>query len=103
MITLSLRQRAIGRRFRVVREALQFADWRAQDWPRGHDYRPLDKILQFPNIARPTMSPDRLHDLVGNLVDYFVHPSGERSNEVPNKLRDVFGAFPQRRGCDGEH
>jgi hypothetical protein len=53
MIALRLLKRAIGGRFPVLHDELEFFDGRAQDRPRGHDYRPLDEILQFPNIARP--------------------------------------------------
>src|SRR5580700_469578 len=97
VITFRLRERAIGRRLPGLHEALGFAGWRAQDWPGGQDYRPLDKILQFPDIARPIVSPDDLRELIGNHVDYFVHPPGKPSYEMPDKLRDIFGVLPQRR------
>ena len=87
----------------MLHEEFEFADWRTQHRPWRHDYGPLDEILQFPNIARPHVSADDLHDVVGNHIDYFVHSSSEGSNEVANKLRDIFGALPNRGESDGEY
>src|SRR5215467_6914348 len=48
----------------------------------------LEKILQFPNVARPRVTCEGVHGFGGNVFDGFVQTTAELLNEVANEERN---------------
>src|SRR5215470_10592284 len=84
-------------------KGLQFGRWRPQNRLRREDYCSLDKVLQFANIPRPTVSNKHIHGLGRDFVDSFVHSSGVEGGEVPDQFRNVFSALPQSWNVDRKY
>ena len=77
-------------------EWLQFGDRGSEYGLRRKNNRALDEVLQFTNIAWPTVAHERVHGFTGNFVYSLVHSPRVQRKEMPHKFRNVFGPLPQR-------
>src|SRR5579863_3159889 len=74
----------------------------AQYASRCPDDTALDDVLQLPDIARPVITPQSQHDVLGNRVDAFALLPGKRFEEVFRKKGNIVELFAQRRQRDGK-
>src|SRR5215469_11141469 len=84
-------------------EWLQFGSWGAQYGVGRKDHCSLDKVLQFPNISRPTVSNKRIHRFGRNFVDSLVHSPCVKFSEMADQFRNVFSTLPQGGNIDRKH
>ena len=65
---------------------------------RGEDDRPLDDVLvKLPDVARPGVADQGVHDRGRDGLDPPTHPPGEPLGEMADQPRDVVTTLPQRR------
>ena len=69
---------------------------------RREDHCALDDVLQLPDVARPRIVHQGLHDGGRDGLDPPAHPPGELLSEMADQPRDVVTAFSQRRQHDRE-
>src|ERR1700722_14861062 len=84
-------------------ERLQFRDWRPQHRVRRKDHSAFNKVLQFADVTRPAISYERIHSLRRDRVDSPVHAPRVEFCEMPDQLRNVFRALPQRGNNDRKY
>ena len=68
-----------------------------QRCPRRQDHRAFDHILQLPNVARPIVFDQRLHDVCWDAVDGFAQTSLLLGDEMPDQQRNVVAPQSKRR------
>src|SRR5208337_3453455 len=81
----------------------QFLEWHLERFSSGEDHRPLDEVLQFPDIPRPCPFGHSLHRPRGNLSDIFLHAARVSAHEVFDEERYVVPSFAQRGQMDWEN
>ena len=64
-------------------------------WRQNHGA--FDKVLEFPDIAWPRITSQRVHRGGGDQRDPPVHAARAATREVTNQQRDVFRPLPQGR------
>ena len=82
---------------------LQIRHRHLEFFARRQNHSPFDYVLQLANISGPWIADKSIHRLGGNRVDLLLRQTNEMLGEVPDKERDIFGSFPQRRNIDGEN
>ena len=60
------------------------------------DYAALNEVLQLSDVSWPGMRRKRIHHLLGNPVDRFLHPCGIFGHKVSHQQRDVFCGTAQK-------
>src|SRR5271167_4062819 len=80
----------------------QFSDRNPQLWTRGQNYRPLNHVLQLPDVPWPTVVDQSIHALLGNAFDVSVHTLGEALDEMPHQQRDILPPLAQCGDPDWE-
>ena len=65
-----------------------------------HEDEPLDEVLQLPDVSRPVVVPEKLHDLRIRPGDLPVELAVEFIDKVAHERGDVLLALPQRRDVD---
>src|SRR5262245_2375892 len=60
-------------------------------------YTALDNILKLPDIARPLIASECVHCFAWNRIDSFSHAACKLCSKMTHEMRDVLGAFAQRR------
>jgi len=96
-----------GRRARRVGARLGGDGEADRDMPGGdevgvlEDHRPLDRVLQFPHVARPGVLQE--HPLGGRLqsFDGLAELPVVEGDEVPGQRQDIARPLGQRREADG--
>ena len=73
------------------------------DGARRHHHRPLDRVLQLPDVPGPGMTAQSVQRRVGDPHRRPAHGLREAAQEVLGQRRDVFGTLAQRRDRDREH
>ena len=72
---------------------LQFFKRHFEAIPRGKNHRPLDEVLQFPDISRPRPLGHGLQRRSRNFLDPCLHAAGVSGDEVLNENGYVFSSF----------
>src|SRR5271165_1507941 len=86
-----------------ARKPGQFANRNTQLWTRAQNDRPLNHVLQLPDVAWPTVVDESIHALFGNAFDVPVHALGEALDEMLHQQWDVLPPFSQWWDPDGEY
>src|ERR1700734_3493805 len=86
----------------VRRARLEITEWDLQQRTFGKDDRSLDDVLQFPNVAWPGVTNQRVHGFRRYGVDLLGHIKSEVLREVADQERNIFRALAQRRNVDGK-
>ncbi len=94
--------RAILRCRRFLRRAGNF--WRENKAGDGfivaQCHRPLNDVLEFPDIAGPGVRQQLIHCRRGDGADVIAHDGGKSAQEMSGQQRDVLPPFAQRRQND---
>src|SRR5208283_2205650 len=69
----------------------------------GEDDRAFDDVLQLPDIARPGVAHQGLHDRGRDRLDPPAHAPGEPLGKMADQRRDVVAALAQGRQHQWEH
>ena len=88
---------------RTLVDGPQFRERGSQNRAIGENDRPLDEVLQFPDIARPLPVGQRSHGLGRYGFDVLVHFAGKPLHEMPRQQRNVLPALAQGRHLDGKN
>src|SRR5262249_29743421 len=67
----------------------------AKNIVRSKNHGSFDEILQFTDVAGPTVAHEGVHGLAGNALNVLVHSSGIESQEMSHQIRDILGALPE--------
>src|ERR1700685_4670599 len=86
----------------LPRAGFEIAEWDLEQRALGKDDRSLDDVLQFPDIARPGVTNQRVHGFRRDGVDLLGHVERKVLREVPDKERYIFSALAQWRNVDGK-
>src|SRR5215469_5220410 len=68
-----------------------------QNRPCRQNDGPFNEILQFPDVSRPRVSSEGLHNFAGNCFDMLLHALGISSHKMLDQQRDVLNSIAQRR------
>jgi hypothetical protein len=67
---------------------------RRENPARGHDDGALNEVLQLTDVARPMMTPEDLHDSIGDFIYGLAQPSRELPDELFYEEHNVVLSFP---------
>src|SRR5713101_40491 len=99
-----------GRKRRRVRACgggegggFEFRDGDAELLAGGKKDGAFDQILQFADVAGPSVTCENVHGLGGDVFDLFVEAAAESLHEVADEERDVFVTLAERGDLNGEN
>ena len=73
----------------------QLIETYATTMPAAHCHGMFDGIFEFPNVPRPEISLENIHDVRVEIKHHRPHLQGKLSQEVLRQRFDIAGAFPQ--------
>ena len=81
----------------------QLIETKAATMPAAHCHGMFDSIFEFPNVPRPEISLENIHDVRVEIKHHRPHLQGKPSQEVPRQRFDIARAFPQGRNVNGNN